>query len=36
MPLLIEGELDKMTFKGPFQLKQLYDSMVLSYVSMIL
>jgi len=26
--LLIAGELDYMIFKGPFQLKGLYDSMV--------
>ena len=27
MSLFIAGELDQMTFKGPFQLKQLDDSM---------
>jgi len=27
MSLLITGELDSLTFKGPFQLKKLYDSM---------
>jgi len=26
--LLIAGELDEMTFKGPFRLKGLYDSMI--------
>ena len=28
MSLFIAGELDKMTFKGTFQLKQFYDSMI--------
>jgi len=27
--LFIAGELAQMTFKGPFQLKQFYDSIVL-------
>ena len=30
MSLLIAGQLDKMTFKGPFQLKLFYDSVILS------
>ena len=25
---VITGELDQMTFKGPFQLKRFYDSMI--------
>ena len=30
--LLTAGELDQMSFKGPFQLKQFYDAMISSRV----
>jgi len=36
MPLYIAGELDYMTFKGLFQLKQFYDSMIFTLISVYL